>query len=223
MDPRLESLQTSYDRVASEYAHRLFDELSHKPLDRALLDCFASEVRALGAVADIGCGPGQIARYLHERGVPVVGIDLSPGMVATAQRLTPAVPFRQGSMLSLDVEDGTWGGVVALYVIVHLSPDEVPGALAELYRVLRPGGLLLLSFHLGTECVHRDEWWGHAVSLDFYFHEWEPVLRDMTAAGFEIEARVERRPYEAVEYPSQRAYLLARKPHGAVEQARRSG
>lgn len=212
MDSHLASLQTSYDRVAAEYADRFFDELSHKPLDRALLDWFAGEARALGPVADIGCGPGQSTRYLHERGVPVVGIDLSPGMVATAQRLTPAVPFRQGSMLSLDVEDGAWGGILALYAIVHLSPDEVPVALAEMYRALRPGGLLLASFHLGTECVHLDEWWGHAVSLDFYFHGWEPVVRDMTAAGFEIEARVERRPYEGVEYPSQRAYLMARKP-----------
>ena len=61
----------SYDRVAAEYAERYVDELRHKPLDRALLDWFVGETQGAGTVADVGCGPGQVARYLHERGLPV--------------------------------------------------------------------------------------------------------------------------------------------------------
>jgi len=206
------ALRDSYDRVTEEYAARFWDELAAKPLDRALLDAFAELTRGRGVVADLGCGPGQIGRYLHDRGVAVVGVDLSPEMVAVAQRLSPAIAFEQGSMLALAAADATWAGIVAFYSIIHIPPEGLPRAFAEFFRVLRPGGYALLAFHVGQERVHRDEWWGHDVSLDFQFYEPEEVETLLTAAGFTIEARLTRRPYEAVEHPSQRGYLLARKP-----------
>lgn len=202
----------SYDRVAGEYAARMFDELGHKPLDRALLSCFAEQVAGLGPVADIGCGPGQVARVLHEQGVPVVGIDLSSEMVAQARRLNPGLEFRQGSMLALDAGDGSWGGIVAFYSIIHVAPAGVPRALGEFHRVLRPGGLLLLSFHAGDECRHLDEWWGQPVSLDFQFYERPFMERALEEAGFAIEAAIERQPYPDVEVATRRVYLLARRP-----------
>ena len=65
MDPEITAAtQAGYDAVAEEYAARFFDELAAKPLDRALLECVVELTRGLGVVADIGCGPGQIARYL---------------------------------------------------------------------------------------------------------------------------------------------------------------
>ena len=86
-------LQVSYDRVAEEYARRYFHELDHKPFDREQLARFAERVRDVGPVCDLGCGPGQIARFLHGLGVDAFGIDLSPGMVALAARLNPALRF----------------------------------------------------------------------------------------------------------------------------------
>jgi trans-aconitate methyltransferase len=94
--------QASYDRVADEYVRRIFEELQHKPLDRQLLDRFAASVRDVGLVCDMGCGPGHVARYLHEHGVQVCGVDLSAEMVDRARRLTPAVEFQQGDMMALD-------------------------------------------------------------------------------------------------------------------------
>jgi SAM-dependent methyltransferase len=205
------ALQRSYDRVTPEYAARFFDELAHKPLDRALLDCFAEQVPRSGPVADVGCGPGQIGRYLLGRGLRVVGVDLSPAMVALAAQLTPEIPFRQGNMLALDVADGAWAGIVAFYSVIHLPPAELPRGLGEFYRVLQPDGLLLLSFHIGTEPVHLDEWWGYAVDLDFYFYDRGTVEAALVAAGFALEAYVERPPYAPLEHPTRRMYLLARK------------
>jgi SAM-dependent methyltransferase len=213
MDPDVTAaLRASYDAVAEEYARQFFDELAHKPLDRALLDCFAEQVRGLGTVGELGCGPGQIARYLRERGVPMVGIDLSPQMVAIAQRLTPEIPFHQGTMLALDVADAAWGGIVAFYSIIHVPPDALPQVFGEFHRVLRAGGLALLSFHVGDERAHRDEWWGHPVSFDAQFYQPERIADLLELAGFSVEARLVRRPYAAVEHPSQRGYILARKP-----------
>nr|MDQ3013870.1 class I SAM-dependent methyltransferase [Acidobacteriota bacterium] len=152
-------LQNSYDAVAQEYVRRIYDELKEKPLDRQLLDRFAADVREQGMVCDVGCGPGQVAKYLTERGVNVIGIDLSAKMVEQARRLNPTIEFRQNSMLALAAEHEAWAGITAFYSIIHIPRDEVVSALVEFRRVLQPAGVLLLAFHIGEEIVHLEEWW----------------------------------------------------------------
>ncbi len=212
MDKHTGDVQQSYDQVAEEYVSRIFHELEHKPLDRELLDRFAKAVQGSGLVADIGCGPGHVTRYLYERGVNVLGIDLSPHMVEQARRYNPGIEFRQGNMMSLDVADESWAGIVAFYSIIHIPREKVISALQEFRRVLRPNGLLLLSFHQGEETVHLDEWWGKKVSIDFEFFQISEMEAYLNAAGFILEDSIERPPYEEVEVQTRRAYLFARKP-----------
>src|SRR5688500_1925488 len=150
---KIADVQHSYDRVADEYVRRLFDELQHKPLDRQLLEQFVVRVQGLGPVCDLGCGPGHVARYLHERGVPVQGIDLSPGVIAHARQLNPGIDFTQGNMLALDVVDAVWGGIVAFYSLIHIPRADLSTVLREFKRALRPGGVLLLAFHRGDDTV----------------------------------------------------------------------
>jgi SAM-dependent methyltransferase len=212
IEQKISDVQASYDRVADEYVRHIYDELRHKPLDRQLLDRFADGMRGAGLVCDLGCGPGQVARYLHEHGAAVCGVDLSPGMVERARQLNPGIEFRLGDMRSLDVPDGAWAGIAAFYAIVNLPPAELAQALREMWRVLRPGGLLLLTFHIGEEVSHVEDLWGHAVCLDFYFFRPTQVAGDLRASGFEVEEIIEREPYAPViEYQSRRAYIFARK------------
>jgi 2-polyprenyl-3-methyl-5-hydroxy-6-metoxy-1,4-benzoquinol methylase len=206
-------LQESYDQVAEEYVARIFHELEQKPLDRELLNRFAVEVYSLGTVCDMGCGPGHIARHLHHQGVHVLGIDLSPRMVEHARLLNPGIEFQQGNMSSLDVNDEAWGGIVAFYSIIHIPREEVIQVLLEFRRVLRPGGLLLLSFHQGQETIHLDEWWGKKVSVDFVFFQRSDMENYIKTAGFDIQDSIERPPYEGVEVQTHRVYIFARKPH----------
>ena len=204
--------QASYDQVADEYVERIFDELRHKPLDRLWLDRFAAGVRDAGVACDMGCGPGQVARYLHEQDVPVCGVDLSPAMVERARRLTPGVEFRQGDMMALDAPDEAWAGIVAFYSIIHIPRGDMAQALGELRRVLRPGGRLLLAFHIGDDTLHLDEWWGRKVCVDFFFFRPDEIADGLRSAGFEIEEILEREPYPEIEHPSRRAYVFARRP-----------
>lgn len=206
-------LRRSYDRVAGEYARQFRDELEKKPFDRKMLDWLAERVGGAGPICDVGCGPGQVARHLRGRGADVCGVDLSPEMVRRARELNPGIDFSVGDMLALtDVADGAWGGVAAFYSIIHVPRASVVAALGELRRALRGGGLLLLTFHIGRETVHRDEWWGEEVSLDFIFYETAEMKDYLVAAGFALEEVIERDPYPEVEYPSRRAYIFARKP-----------
>src|SRR5271168_1016331 len=113
------SIRANYDRLADEYATHLFGELQNKPLDQELLHRFASEMKGRGAVCDMGCGPGQVTRYLHDAGVTAFGLDLSPGMLEQARKLTPNLCFREGNMLALDLEDQSLAGITAFYAVVN--------------------------------------------------------------------------------------------------------
>lgn len=203
-------VRDSYDSAAEAYAEHLATELDHKPLDRHLLNRFAEETRGRGRVADLGCGPGQIARYLQEQGVDVVGIDLSPGMVRVATGLYPGIEFRVGDMTRLDFPEASLAGIVAFYSIVHFRSAELGAVLQQMRRVLMSGGLALISFHIGDQEVHVDDLYGSPVSLDFQFHVPSVVIEALQRAQLPVIEHVEREPYERAEYPSRRCYLLAK-------------
>jgi SAM-dependent methyltransferase len=203
-------VRRSYDAVAEEYASGFRDELAGKPLDRALLVSLAEQAADGASVADLGCGPGHVAAWLAGQGVAVVGIDLSPGMIAVGRREYPQVEFRTGDFVELPAADSEFGAAIAFYSIIHLEPSELSRAFGEVNRVLRSGGLFLVAFHIGSEVRHRDEWWGHAVHLDIRFLEPGDIARSMECAGFRIEMRLERVNYPG-EVGTRRAYLLARR------------
>lgn len=207
-------IRRGYAPVARAYREHLLDELAGKPLDRAFLDAFAERTRGLagGPIIDAGCGPGQIARYLAGRGAAVEGVDLSPEMIAEAAAIHPDLRFRVGDMFALPYGNATAAGIVAFYAIVHLAPDELAAPFGEFHRVLAPGGLVAVAFHIGAGVIHVDTLFGCATSLDFRRHLPDAVVAALTAAGFALEARLDREPYPGVENPTRRCYLLARKP-----------
>ena len=203
-------IRESYDSAANAYTEHLASELARKPLDRHLLNRFAEATRDGGLVVDLGCGPGHVARYLHEQGVTVLGIDLSPEMIRCATQLTPGLEFRVGDMRALDLPSGSAAGIVAFYSIVHFTADELGDVMREVRRVLVAGGDALVAFHVGDDVVHVDELFGAPVELDFRFHMPGRVVDALRAARLDVIEHSERAPYEGAEYPSRRCYLLAR-------------
>ena len=140
----------------------------------------------------------------------MLGIDLSPRMIEAARQRSPELEFQVGDMRALALPDGALAGIVAFYSLIHINEREMGSTLRELRRVLTPGGLLLVAFHIGDETVHRDELWGHAVALDFHFFMPDAMIARCLEAGFLVMEQVEREPYPDVEHPSRRCYLLAR-------------
>ncbi|OKJ04250.1 methyltransferase [Streptomyces sp. CB01249] len=211
----LRATRASYDTVAADYAALLADELAGKHLDRAMLGAFAAYVREEGGgpVADLGCGPGRITAYLRDFGLDASGTDLSPGMVAEARLRYPDLRFEVGTMSALDLPDGSLGGAVAWYSLVHTPPRELGPYVAEFRRVLTPGGHLLLAFKAGDdEGVRLEHAYGHPVDLDVYRFDPDRVAGLLERAGFELRARLVRAADPEERTPQ--AFLIARRPIG---------
>jgi SAM-dependent methyltransferase len=189
----LADTRTSYDTVAASYADQLRDLLDKTPYERAVLGLFAEMVRTGGGgpVADVGCGAGRITAHLRELGLDVFGIDLSPAMVEVARRDHPGLRFEVGSMTDLQLADASVAGLVAWYSLIHVPDDEIGSALAHFGRVLRPGGPLLLGFHVGDESrLLTQGYGGHPMKV--YVHRRRPdrVAAWLDDAGFTVEARM---------------------------------
>jgi SAM-dependent methyltransferase len=200
-------IRATYDAVAADYAAAFADELAAKPFDRALLDDFAAACS--GQVLDVGCGAaGHVTRYLADRGVGVAGVDVSAVSVEVARERQPALQFEVADMRHLPAADSALTGLVALYSVIHLPREQVPVALAEFRRVLRPGGILLIAMHGGTGEIQSDDWFGATVSVRAALWSLADLMAAIESAGFVVRWHCARQPYPA-EHPTERLYVWA--------------
>jgi ubiquinone/menaquinone biosynthesis C-methylase UbiE len=206
----IRNITDSYNRVATGY--KIFiNELDHKPLDREILSRFAKMTIDQGKVYDLGCGPGHIAAYLKKNGVDVKGIDISEGMIRQAQMIHNDIEFLVGDMFNLNITDDQLAGVVAFYSIVNIPQENLFEVFKEINRVIKPGGHLLISFHIGNETKQITRFLEQDVAMNFYFFEPDVIIHILEMVGFVMDDVVIRYPYQGVEFQSKRAYILSTK------------
>jgi SAM-dependent methyltransferase len=164
----------------------------------------------LGPVADLGCGTGRVTAYFDTLGVEVFGIDLSPAMVDLARNTHPHLRFDVGSITALDLPDAAVGGVLAWYSTIHTPPNDLPGVFAEFYRVLAPGGYLLVGFHVGDGHQPRTVTYRDGVSVDAYDVRPERVADVARQAGLVVQAQLLREAQGRETRPQ--GSLIAAKP-----------
>ncbi len=199
---------THYDAFAERYDAENAGSLLNAHYERPAMLDLAGDV-AGRRILDAGCGSGPLTAALREQGALVTGIDGSPAMIALArERLGDAVPLHVGDLAEpLPFPDGAFDDVTASLVLHYLEDWDAP--LAELRRVLRPGGRLIVSVNHPTVRLlshpHEDYFATRRYSDDFEFDGeaavltmWHRPLRAMTAAftgaGFSIVAIEEPPP-----------------------------
>jgi ubiquinone/menaquinone biosynthesis C-methylase UbiE len=212
MEQDINKIANLYNTVAKEYSEAFTGEHEKKPMDQEILCRFSLEIADRKPVWDFGCGPGQTTKYLKDLGVEISGLDLAEKNIEQAKINHPEIAFRQGNMLALEFDSDTIAGIVAFYAIVHFTPEQVEKAFRETFRVLKPDGLFLFTFHIGNETLHIDEFLGQHVDIDFMFFTVDFISDCLRKCGFQKIEIIERDPYPEVEYQSHRAYVFARKP-----------
>lgn len=213
MEQDLNKIENAYNAMAREWAAAFSDEHEKKPEDLRILGSFAEKIGKRKPVWDFGCGPGNTSKYLKNLGVGISGLDLSEKMLEEARKINPEISFSKGNILKPAFENNSIAGIVAFYAIVHFTEEEVKKAFREIFRVLQPGGIFLLAYHIGEKTIHLDEFLGKKVDMDFMFFSCDFISGSLENCGFEDIETIERDPYPGVEYPSRRAYVFAQKPY----------
>lgn len=158
------TVSTSYGARAAEYCEALGSLNQMEPTDSALITSWGASVP--GSILDAGCGPGHWARLLASADRPVTGIDVTPEFIAHARGVSkvPNLSFEVMDMAHTPYTDGSFAGILAWYSLIHTPPAQLPGTLTEFYRLLHPGGNLLLGMFLGEHGLH----FAHAVTTAYY-------------------------------------------------------
>ena len=144
-----------------------------------------------GRALDAACGTGRHARHLVELGHDVLGVDLTPEMLALAEANVPEARFAVADLSAIPAADGEFDLAVSGLALAHLA-DLGPGV-AELARVLRPGGRLIVSVlhpfqaHLGWHAPFADADGGRGFVRE-HAHTHADYLTAFRAAGFELRA-----------------------------------
>lgn len=117
----------------------------HNVLDKPMLARVArlAQAQPVLQVLDVGCGEGRFCRALAAQGHVTVGIDPAPSLIAQAQARHPEGDYRLAGAEALPVGDGAFDLVVSYLSLIDI--DDIETAIAEMVRVLRPGGRLLIA------------------------------------------------------------------------------
>ncbi|HXM05083.1 MAG TPA: class I SAM-dependent methyltransferase [Chthoniobacterales bacterium] len=124
-----------------DWYNRIIDRLQHGALLRAL-DIAKLDVGS--QVLDIGCGTGRWLRRYEGLGYRPTGIDLTAGMLSLARKNRTRSPLVGGESCRLPFKDASFDAVSDITVIQHQLPASQPRSIAEMLRVLKPGGRLIL-------------------------------------------------------------------------------
>lgn len=197
----------AYSASAKIYSEKFYNELDYKPLDRLLLDRFTQLIPQNELVCDIGCGPGEVANYLYNKKIKVMGIDASGKMIEEAKKNNPEINFKVGDMFNLDFSNDCFYGITSFYAIVNYKYDDIKKIIKEYHRILKKNGILFIAFHAEEKKLHVSDFFELKISLDFYFSDIDKIIKILKEYGFEIIEALERYPYKE-EHPSKRAYIV---------------
>jgi SAM-dependent methyltransferase len=153
----------AYGAMAEQYIE-LFGSSTQVHADDLALITRHLSIRP-GTVLDVGCGPGHLTEHLRTLDVDSIGIDLVPEFIDHARATYPHGRYELGSMLQLPVPDHSVAGILAWYSLIHLPPEDLDGALAELRRAIAPGGTLVIGFFDGDQFLAFE----HKVVTAYYW------------------------------------------------------
>ncbi|MDN3443635.1 class I SAM-dependent methyltransferase [Microbacterium sp. APC 3901] len=194
------AIGSAYDARAAEYVELAGAIEQMDARDAAVIGAWRDVTP--GRLLDAGCGPGHWTEFLGRGGRDAQGVDLSAEFIATAKSRHPGMAFELGSFRELPLDDGSVGGILAWYSLIHTPPAELPEILAEFARALAAGGSILIGFFDGEPRKR----FAHAVAPAFFWSA-AALAELLSDAGFTVVS-TETRGREQGE--------ISARPHGSL-------
>ena len=135
---------------------KIYDETTYMNSEKLLfheLQCMQLEKLIDGdtdsKVLDVGCGTGRLLKWFSENiGYDMYGVEPAKNMIKEAQRKTQATKpiIKQGDIENIPFPNDYFDRIITTHVLMHLHPQMIHNGITEMYRVLKPGGYMLLDF-----------------------------------------------------------------------------
>ena len=201
----------AYNLAAPKYHNLFHNEMNEKEYDRKLLDSFATRFNKNSLICDAGCGPSaHIGRYLFDKGLKVVGVDISEKCVDLARLHNPDMKFECADICSMTFDDNTFEGIISYYSIINTPKVYVNKIFTEFRRVLKPDGYLLVAVKSGGTEGFIDNLLGIKTKIYSSLFTQEEIVAYFKEAGFVLEFFDKRSPYD-FEISNERIFAIGKK------------
>jgi ubiquinone/menaquinone biosynthesis C-methylase UbiE len=201
----------AYNLAAQKYHDLFHNEMNEKEYDRKLIDSFAARFNKDSLVCDAGCGPsGHIGRYLFDKGIKVVGVDISEKCVELACIYNPDMKFECVDIGSMPFDDNSFDGLISYYSIINTPKIYMNRIFTEFRRVIKPDGYLLVAVKAGTTEGYIDDLLGIKTKIYSTLFTQEEIVAYFSEAGFLLELIDKRTPYD-FEISNERIFAIGKK------------
>jgi len=182
MDKHKETFET-WNKVASVYQAKYMDlDLYNETYD---FICSSVE-KDKAAILEIGCGPGNITRYLLAKrpDFNILCIDFAPNMIDLAKKNNPAASFRVMDCRQISELKTKFDGIVCGFCLPYLSSPESEKLISDAAQLLNKGGLLYLSFMEGDPAKSGFQTASTGDRAYFYYHELDKLKAHLVSSAF---------------------------------------
>ena len=214
MDPleHINSLTRQAYNLAAQKYHDLFhNEMNEKEYDRNLLDSFSTRFNKDSLICDAGCGSSaHIGRYLFNKGIKVIGMDISEKCVELARFYNPDMNFECAEISNMPFDDKTFDGLMSYYSIINTPKIYINRIFTEFGRVLKTDGYLLVAVKAGTSEGFIDDLLGIKTKIYSTLFTQEEIVGYFSKAGFLLEFFDKRKPYD-FEISNERIFAIGKK------------
>jgi len=201
----------AYNLAAQTYHDLFHNEMNEKEYDRRLIDSFISRFNEDSLICDAGCGPSaHIARYVFDKGIQVIGVDISDKCVELARLHNPEMRFECGDISNLAFDQGSFDGFISYYSIIDTPKRYVSRIFSEFHRVLKPNGYLLVAVKAGITEGYIYDLLGIKTEIYFTLFTEEEIINYLKEAGFLLEFIDKRNPYD-FEISNERIFAIGKK------------
>lgn len=143
----------TYDIIAQDYNKAFGNDMS----DKKYIDKFLKKVSPGGKILDVGCGVGNLTKYIKDNNFDVMGIDLSKKMLNIAIKRFPDIKFKLMDMTNIKLIDNSFDALFIAYSLFHLPPNKIEETMEGFIKLLKRKGIIMLILQEGKGDAIIDE------------------------------------------------------------------
>ncbi len=174
-----------FDKCANAYQDKFMDlDLYHDSFDE-----FCNNIKKVDAdILDVACGPGNITRYLlkHRPDFKILGVDLSPKMIALAQKNNPQAEFQVMDCRSISALNKQYDGLICGFCLPYLSKEESIELIKNASKVLTINGLIYISTMEDDYSQSGYKTSSSGDKMFIHYHEADYLTQALNENGFKI-------------------------------------
>lgn len=184
MDQYQETFET-WNKLASLYQDKFMDMKLYNDTYDDFIDAIVKKEKA--KVLDIGCGPGNIIRYLLSKraDLEILGVDISPNMIELAKANNPQANFEIADCRDISKIPDQFDAIICGFCLPYLSVDESAELIYSCDKLLREKGVVYLSFVEGSSKDSGFKTDNSGNRVYFYYHDLDMLKETLSNAGFD--------------------------------------